>query len=217
MKKIILIIAFLSLHLAHAEEKISSLKFLAEFDSFVEGKRFGPKENTIAGVIAFSVGNIGYFSTKSPILKIMYSAVQTIGILNVGRGIYQTHAPSINREMYQLIKQEDMKNLDKETMAQGLVKILAAEERAKRLALFYSSSFLAVQYTLNATLSHPPKRLKNIYIFLASVNIIAASYSGLFLGKYETFYRNNVVEFAPIVDLDGKINERYGLSFAFSF
>lgn len=220
MIKIIPVLFFLIIFFnvyANEQKPETSLQFFSN-KTMVSEKRyvFGPLENTISGASAFIIGNVGYFTTKSTVLKITYTGIQTIGILNVGRGIYQSNSPSLKNNFYNLINETDNNSFDKENMAKGLIKIFAEEERAKRLALFYSSSLLAVQYTLNATLTSPPKRLKNIYIFLASVNSIAALYTGVYKAQHESFYFGDKIDLNPIADWTSN-EELYGMQICFRF
>lgn len=69
-----------------------------------------------------------------------------------------------------------------------MIKIFAEEEKAKRIQLLWGSSLLATQYLINATSTETPEELKDIYKFLAGVNMIVIGYSYFYKQKYEKFY-----------------------------
>ncbi len=180
-----------------------------------EDYTFTPMENAISGFAAFSIGNIGYFSSKSSTLKMVYTGIQTIGIINIGKGIYQSQSPSLKKGFYQLVNNKQSPTISKEELAKELIRINAQEERAKRLALFYSSTFLTAQYTLNATLGSPPGRLKNAYFFLAGVNALIALYSGPFKRDYEKHYYGDSFDINPFAYQDKGITSGLALSYNF--
>jgi hypothetical protein len=69
-------------------------------------------ETIFSGVIAFVIGNVGFYTTKSSVLKLGYSGVQTIGIINVGRGIYDVNSPSMEAELYHFLQLVIQKNTE---------------------------------------------------------------------------------------------------------
>ncbi|MBP9680679.1 MAG: hypothetical protein KBD76_04700 [Bacteriovorax sp.] len=147
--------------------------------------RFNPYETIASGAIAFVIGNGGFYTTKSSVLKLGYSGVQTIGIINIGRGIYEVNSPSIEGELYHFLTNDQNKEIPKEALSAKLIHIFAQEERAKRMALFYGSSVLSAQYFLNAFVGDTPSELRKIYLFMGGVNLIVATYSGMTKNHYE--------------------------------
>lgn len=147
--------------------------------------RFNPYETIFSGAIAFVIGNVGFYTTKSSVLKLGYSGVQTIGIINVGRGIYDVNSPSVEGELYQYLMKDNFPGVSKEGLSMKLIHIFAQEERAKRMALFYGSSLLTVQYFVNSFVGRTQPELKKIYLFMGGVNLLIATYSGLYKGNYE--------------------------------
>ena len=152
--------------------------------------KYNQYENIINGSIAFTIGNLGYYTTGSQSLKLAYSGVQTIGILNVGKGIYDFYRPVQDKELY--LKLKNTRKFSREKMANDLIQIFAQEERAKRMQLLWSSSLLATQYFINAFSSETEKSLKEVYQFLGGVNLIVIGYSYFYQQKYEKFYYNNI-------------------------
>ncbi len=177
---------------------------------------FNEYEHMISGLAAFAIGNIGYLATDSAVLKLAYSGIQTIGIVNLGRGVYQRNSPSIKNSFSKMLTNKKLKGYTKPRLARELIKILAQEERAKRLSLFYSTSFLTLQYLMNATIYDSPARVKNIYIFLAGINAIVAGYSSFYKSNYEKFYFGDSIDLNPfIVSLPDQTN--FGLTLTINF
>lgn len=210
---IILLISALPLMAKEA----SSLDFFLNKSKHQEKKYvFNEYENIISGSAAFIIGNIGYLTSEGSVLKLTYTAIQTIGIINIGEGIYKANKPSVKSGFYHLLSNEKNKTISKDKIADSIMQTFAAEERAKRLSLFYSSALLSFQYFLNATIYDSPGNLKNIYIFLGGVNAIIASYSALYKKENETFYYGNNLDIYPFA-LKLKEQDLFGLNLAMSF
>jgi hypothetical protein len=194
-----------------------SISFFAEQAKKEDNKfAFNQYEHLISGVAAFAIGNIGYLATDSSVLKLAYSGIQTIGIINVGRGVYQRNSPSLKKSFSKILSNKKVKGYSKPRLSKELLKIFAQEERAKRLSLFYSTSFLTLQYLMNATIYDSPDRVKNIYIFLGGINAIVAAYSSLYKSDYEKFYYGDDIDLNPFVlALPGET--QMGLSLAIRF
>lgn len=194
MKFYILLLFIISTALM-AKEK-SSFEFLkSEAVKSNKNYTYNQYENIINGSVAFVIGNVGYFTTPSQSLKLAYSGVQTIGILNVGKGIYDYYRPIQDKELYLFLNKT--KNLDKNTMAKDIIKIFADEQRAKRMQLLWGSSLLATQYFINAYADNTQKELKEIYQFLGGVNLIVVGYAYFYKQKYEKFYYEDRLSFMP--------------------
>ena len=150
---------------------------------------FNEYEDIISGSIAFTIGNIGYFTTDSSTLKIAYSGVQTVGIIAVGHGIYDYYYPHFESRLLTLLSQ---KKLTRGELSDGYISLLGEMQRAKRLSLLWSSSLLTFQYALNAFVGDDvPSDLKDIYLFLGGVNAIVAVYSYYNISDYEEYYLKN--------------------------
>lgn len=167
-----------------------------------------PYENIFNGALGFLVGNIGYFSTSSKSLKLAYSAVQTIGILNVGTGVYDNYRPILDKGLYEMV---DREGLTRESLSKEIVQLFAKEERAKRLQLFWTSTLLGSQYLINAYLDDTQEDLEDIYKFLAGVNLIAMGYSYFYKQKYEAYYFKEQASFGLVPIL---LDSRQGKSVA---
>lgn len=159
--------------------------FLSEAKQKEKVYRFNPNETIFSGAIAFVIGNVGFYTTKSSVLQLGYSGVQTIGIINVGRGIYDVNSPSVEGDLYKFLSRDTYSGISKESLSIKLIQIFAQEERAKRMALFYGSSLLTVQYFVNSFVGNTQPELKKIYLFMGGVNAIIAAYSGLSKSHYE--------------------------------
>ncbi|MCO4753111.1 MAG: hypothetical protein KC478_01445 [Bacteriovoracaceae bacterium] len=165
--------------------KESPMKFLRE-QALQNQKKFkyNRYESIISGGLAFIVGNIGYYGTDSSTLKVAYSGIQTIGILNVGQGIYDYYRPVFDTELYLALREP-------KTAPKRIIKVFAQEEKAKRLSLLYKSSLLATQYFANAFLGDTDDSLKDVYTFLGGVNLIVVGYATFYKDKYEEYYYSN--------------------------
>lgn len=154
--------------------------------------KYNRYEDIISGLAAWTIGNIGWFAASSDSLKIAYSVVQTIGLLNVGKGIYNVYRPHTEKEYYNLIKNQSHNHHDQENYwSEGIMRVVATEKRAKRLSLFYTSSLLAIQYAINVFIDDTPDDIENIFYFLGGVNLIVAGYSYFAIDKYEKYYFQN--------------------------
>jgi hypothetical protein len=206
MKILIIFSLFFSL-LLHAEDTSTEF-FLKESKSKEKIYRFNPYETIYSGAIAFVIGNIGFYTTGSSVLKLGYSGIQTIGIINVGRGIYNVNSPSMEAELYNFLTKDNSSTISKEMLSSKLIRVFAREERAKRMALFYGSSLLTLQYTVNAFAGNTPSELKKVYLFMGGVNLIIASYSGLIKSSYEQKVYGENFNIHPIFTMDN--NEAMG-------
>lgn len=186
MKILLLFILFFSSAFAATP---SAYKFLKQ--KSLENKKvyqFNQYEDIISGSIAFTIGNIGYFTTTSSTLKMAYSGVQTVGIVAVGHGIYDYYYPHFETRLLGLLSQ---KKMTRGELSDGYVALLGEMDRAKRLSLLWSSSLLTLQYALNSFLGQDvPSDLRDIYLFLGGVNAIIATYSYFNYSDYEQYYLN---------------------------
>lgn len=187
MRMFFLLLLFSISSFAQTPKGQSAYQFLKQ--KSMENKpqvQFNEFEDIISGSIAFTIGNIGYFTTDSSTLKIAYSGVQTVGIIAVGHGIYDYYYPHFETRLLGLLSK---KKLTRGQLSDGYVSLLGEMERAKRLSLLWSSSLLTAQYALNAFLGKDvPSDLKDIYLFLGGVNAIIAVYSYFNISDYEDYY-----------------------------
>ena len=181
-----------------AKDKSAATFFLQEAKLKEKVYRFNPYETIISGAIAFVIGNVGFYTTKSSVLKLGYSGVQTIGIINVGHGIYEVNSPSIERELYKSLSKDKFPAVSKEILSTKLIQVFAQEDRAKRMAIFYGSSLLSVQYFVNSFVGNTQKDLKKIYLFMGGVNLIIATYSGLSSSNYEKKVYGDEIDLRPV-------------------
>ena len=181
-----------------AKDKSAATFFLQEAKLKEKVYRFNPYETIISGAIAFVIGNVGFYTTKSSVLKLGYSGVQTIGIINVGHGIYEVNSPSIERELYKSLSKDKFPAVSKEILSPKLIQVFAQEDRAKRMAIFYGSSLLSVQYFVNSFVGNTQKDLKKIYLFMGGVNLIIATYSGLSSINYEKKVYGDEIDLRPV-------------------
>lgn len=204
MKKI-LIILLINTVCASEMESLTFLKNQADIQK--KEFRYNQYEDIITGGLGFLVGNIGYHETDSASLKLAYSGIQTIGILNVGQGVYDYYRPLFDKEIYQALTR-------RKNTASEIVRIFAQEERAKRLSLLYKSSLLSAQYFANAYLGNTEENLKDIYKFLGGVNLIVVGYALFYQDKYEKFYYSNSI--SPVA-INTPLGISPGLAYQVSF
>lgn len=205
MRLVLLILVFTSI----ANSKESPMKFLRE--QALQNKKkykYNKYESIISGGLAFTVGNIGYYQTESSSLQVAYSGIQTIGILNVGQGIYDYYRPVFDKELYLALRRP-------KTAPKRIIKVFAQEERAKRLSLLYKSSLLATQYFANAFLGDTDDSLKDVYTFLGGVNLIVVGYAAFYKDKYEDYYYSQAL--APSVFKTNQGDHVAGLSYVGRF
>lgn len=196
----------------------------SDIDFFVKSSQqqqkkylFNEYEHLISGLSAFLIGNIGYLSTKSIPLKIAYSGIQTIGIINIGSGVYQRNSPNLKKSFKTLLTTNKITKYSKPVLAKNLIKIFAIEERAKRLSMFYSTGFLSLQYLLNATVYDSPGRIKNIYIFFSGINAIIATYSAIYKSDYESQYFGDKFDINPLAFRDHTGTNTFGAMITYRF
>ncbi len=201
---------------SHGNDEKSIQFFVKEFSTQENKWQFNEYENFFSGVAAFVIGNIGYATTDSSALALTYSAIQTIGIINIGEGLYKINSPSIEGSFKELLTNKKVKHYSKKDLAFHLIKIYAKEKRAKRLSFFYSASILSAQYILNATVYNSPTKLKNVYIFLGSINAIMATYMAFNKSSYESFLFGDHIDLNPFA-FKLKNEGFYGARLSFSF
>jgi hypothetical protein len=167
-------------------------------------------EDIISGTLAFTIGNIGYFTTTSSTLQIAYSGVQTVGIISIGSGIHDFYYPHFESRLLESLRK---KKITRAEMANDYVSLLGEMDRAKRLSLLWSSSLLTAQYGLNAFLAKDiSSDLKDIYLFMGGVNAIVAAYSYFHRSDYESYYqeRQNTAKLGFFI-LPSTNDQKFGL------
>ena len=198
MKKLLICFLLFSITANASQPETASDFFLKEAKFKQKVYRFNPYETIFSGVIAFVIGNVGFYTSNSSILKLGYSGIQTIGIINVGHGVYDVNSPSMEGELHNILSKDKKPEISKEFLSLKLIHIFAQEERAKRMALFYGSSLLTVQYFTNSFVGKTPIELKKVYLFMGGVNLIIATYSGLYKGAYEKKIYGNEFNIQPV-------------------
>lgn len=168
--------------------------------------QFNPYEDLIASTIALAIGTVGYYSCKDSVVKLAYSGIESLAIVNMGKAVYNHYKPNLENDIYVLTKDLEKANSrlnPNEMISERLLAYMAKEQRAKRYALLAGSTLLTAQYFSNAFIGHPQKDLKRIYTFMGVVNTIIMSYSFLFRSKYEHFYYYELKN-KPVANLDFK-------------
>ncbi len=180
----LLLISFFFIFSVEADEKFFKEKAIKDQKKYVHTEY----EDIISGGIAFVVGNVGFFTTESTPLRAAYSVIQTVGIINISDGIYESYNPSKEKYYYSLFKKypgyKD-KEKNQRYFSKNIIWINAQEEKDRRLSRFYGSTFLATQYVINTLDDRTSSDLKSIYLFLAGVNMIVAGNSWFTRGDYE--------------------------------
>ncbi|HLE09703.1 MAG: hypothetical protein A2504_02155 [Bdellovibrionales bacterium RIFOXYD12_FULL_39_22] len=178
--------------------------------------KYNQYENIISGGMAFLVGNFGYIYSESSFTKISYAAIQTIGIINVGRGIYKLTSPDVDASFYKLLTDDNVDNYSKSSIAQHLLEISAKEARARRLYIFYSTSLLATQYFINALIYKSTEKVKNTYLFLGGINVIIAGYAAINKNNSEEYFFGSQLDLAPFA-YSGNDDSGAGAMFSYRF
>ncbi len=221
MKKfIILYFIFVSFTVMSENPKSPSEFFAAEASKKEAAYIFNPYETLTAGTIAFVIGNVGFYTTHSSILKLGYSSIQTIGVVNFGKGLYIVNAPNLEKELAKLLSNKNEKNVvSKEYLSKKIIELYAREDRAKRIAMFYGSSLLSAQYIINAFVGDTPKELRNIYVFLGGINMLISGYAMYSKTNYEKYYFGEQFDVRPIVFQapDNEFNFIPGLALSYRF
>ncbi|GEM_PF-6512202 len=201
-----------------SSKKKSSVNFyLAQREKTEKKYQYNAYENLISGGAAFLIGNVGYIvSEDSAVLQLAYAGVQTIGIINVGQGIYALTSPNVDASFYNMITNEKVTAYTKEEIANNLLLVSAREARAKRLSLFYSSTLLAIQYFLNATVYDSNGKIKNIYIFLGGINSIVSVYTAFYKSDSEKYLFGKNLDLVPFA-FRSQGDFSYGANLSFRF
>lgn len=172
------------------------------------------RKKIIGGIATFTLGNIGFFASPETTAKIAFSLFQTIGVIDIAQGIKSYYAPNQDAELYELAtKVKKARRVDADRFSMEIIKIKAKEERAKRLATLYGSSFLAGQYLINSYVGSPPESLKNIYLFLTATNLMVAGDAYFSKSEYEEYYGNKF-SLTPILPIKaGEVGLRISARF----
>lgn len=195
--KLLITLLLLATTTLHAKDINYSDFLLKEHEKNAKDFKYNRYENFISGVGAFVLGNVGYLLSDGSVVKLSYAGIQTIGIINIGQGIYKLNATTPEKKFAGIMAEKSRSTYTKDALAKDLLELYAQEQRAKRLSLFYSSTFLSIQYILNASVYESPGKLKSVYLFLGGVNGIIATYSAFFKGSYESLYYGKELDLAP--------------------
>ncbi len=179
--------------------------------------QYNQYEDLISGGAAFVIGNVGHLLSDSSFLKLSYAAIQTIGIINIGQGIYKIKLSNADVSFYRMLTDKKTKTYTKEEIAEHLLEISAKESRAKRLSIFYSSMLLSTQYLINVTVYDSAEKIKNIYYFLGGINLIIASYMALYKSDSEKYFFGDNIDLSPFVYQQDRSNLSYGAIVSYHF
>jgi hypothetical protein len=136
-------------------------------------------EYVASGITAIAVGVYGYYVTApDPVVKLLYAATQTAGVLTVGFGVQSLTQPSLIKEIDRSFGDDDF--VSRKTMQGLLVDFDRRRSKAADLAQGYTSGILAALYSYNGYREKgDDKTIRNIYWFLAA-NFVVASGMGFY-------------------------------------
>lgn len=149
----------------------------------------GSFEDIASGAAAVVIGIYGYYNTSpNPVIKMLYAATQTAGVLTFGQGIRNRNAPSLMLEMDELLRQaSDGRSIRADDLRTRLVAFKAKSDAADARTLAYTSSILAALYFYNGFREMgPDKTLRNVYYFLGFNFAVGGG-----VGFYRAYYQGD--------------------------
>lgn len=160
-------------------------------------------EQIVSGMASSLVGIAGYHLSSNDSVKLAYSGVQAIGSTTVGFGLYNYLRPKRSEFYKNLVTLEGNKNSEKKVNL--ILDYLAKEARAKRLAVIGSTGMLSLQFASNLIFDDPEKKLRNIYIYLGGVNLLALIYQTFVISGFESYQNSKKVSFHPVIGIDSMV------------
>lgn len=204
MKKIVLLIFFMTLHSHSKDDDYSKFLKVKAKETTEKTYRINKYEEIISGSIALLTGTIGYYTTDSTTLEFSYGLMQSLGVFALSNGINKVLTPNLELEHFKTSK-ESLK-VKKEKLptyySRRIIDIFAKQERAQRLSRFTVSSLLAIQYFTNVAFKEASDDIEKVYLFTGSVSGLIALYSYYTRSSYENFYEQQNSQFFPIFDVD---------------
>lgn len=164
-------------------------------------------EYVASGVAAIVIGLYGYYNTNpNPVVKLLYAATQTAGVLTVGQGMKTTHGPNLTLEIDEVLRRSHSdSSVSSDEVRKAIVRNKANTTHAETITQAYTASILSGLYFYNGfrEASKEPT-LRNIYYFLGFNFAIAGG-----VGFYRHFHR-------PALDLQSGevLEEKISISLA---
>lgn len=145
-------------------------------------------ETIASGAAAIVIGLYGYYNTDpNPIVKLLYAATQTAGVLTIGQAMQSRNSPRLILEVDEFMKKAEPLNMRPEELKKILVEHKRKSARASNQTLAYSSSILSGLYLYNSLReTSEDKTLRNIYLFLSFNFALGGG-----VGFYRTYHDSN--------------------------
>lgn len=138
-------------------------------------------EQLASGAAAVIIGLYGYYNTSpDPLVKFLFAATQTAGVLTIGYAIKEKNNPRLNLELDRLIGDASDQEVyvEKSRIRQLLLEHKLKSEKAETKTTAYTSLVLASLYAYNALQERSSdKTLRNVYYFLSFNFAVAAGLS----------------------------------------
>jgi hypothetical protein len=127
------------------------------------------QEYIASGAAAIIIGVYGYYNTSpDPLIKLIYAATQTAGVLTMGQAIKNKNSPRLSLEIDSRIRQStDGKYVDIAELKESVRNFKRKGNAAETRTLMYTSTVLSGLYFYNGYReTGKDKTLRNIYYFL---------------------------------------------------
>lgn len=172
----ILFLFFLSLSLAHADEKkVSAFDYLSErSDTLRKNNSIKGWGYVISGGVALGVSIPGYYLSSDIFARTIYSLGQTVGIGAIGYGAYLILVDDEMIRYHKIIaSQKSLSDLQKNQLAKAFLEETAAQAKRTRHLRALTHGLMAGLNVLNgATAEHV--ELRTALFFLGGVNTLVS-------------------------------------------
>ena len=140
-------------------------------------------ETIASGGAAVVIGLYGYYySATNPVIKLLYAATQTAGVITIGQALKAKYSPRLTLDLDNHFKAHP-ERFDREAYESMMVRHRREVERAEAMTLAYTSDILAGLYFYNGYReSARDSTLRNVYYFLGGNFAIAGV-----VGHYKLF------------------------------
>jgi hypothetical protein len=156
------------------ESKSEESKVSREYKEFIALEKKNSdaehsQEMIASGAAAILIGLYGYYNTNpNPVVKLIYAATQTAGVLTLSGAIRDQNTKKLSLELDKLIEDSNGRPIDPLRIKYSLIKHKQTSKHAENKTLAYSSSILSGLYLYNGMRERgEDKTLRNIYIFLS--------------------------------------------------
>lgn len=144
------------------------------------------RELMASGAAAIFLGLYGYYNTNpNPVIKLMYAATQTAGVLTLGQAIKERNRPHLVLDIDDTLRSSrDGKTVEIDLLKSHIGKYRKSSAAAESRTLAYTSTVLSGLYFYNGLRERgPDMTLRNVYYFLGFNFAIAGS-----IGFYRIYH-----------------------------